>query len=92
LPLIVATSEDATRIVSRVEFDPTTNQLVGLVAPLNDNGLPIKHHFPAEKASAIVEYFKRFPKANNAIVIMVQSLSIGNSLKIDSHIDACSSS
>jgi hypothetical protein len=73
-------SEDATRIVTRVEFDPATNQLVGLVPPLDKNGMPIKLHFPADSASKIVEFFRTFPKANYAIVVMVQSLSIGNFL------------
>lgn len=34
-------SEDATAIVSKISYDPKTNQLIGLVLPLNNNGCPI---------------------------------------------------
>jgi hypothetical protein len=34
LPLKVWISEDGTRILDKVEYDPQTNQLVGLVLPL----------------------------------------------------------
>ena len=38
-PMVVAVGEDATRLVSRVEYDNETNRLVGFVLPCNDKGL-----------------------------------------------------
>lgn len=40
LPRIVPLSEDATRITNRVQYDARTNQLVGFVLPLAENGMP----------------------------------------------------
>lgn len=34
-------SEDATAIVSKISYDPKSNQLISLVLPLNNNGCPI---------------------------------------------------
>jgi hypothetical protein len=41
-PSVVAIAEDATRIISRVEYDGTTNHCVGFVLPTNENGLPLE--------------------------------------------------
>jgi len=40
LPNVVWISEDGTRIISRIEYDPKTNLCVGFVHRLNRNGLP----------------------------------------------------
>jgi hypothetical protein len=40
LHLKVWISEDGTRILEKVEYDPQTNQLVGLVLPLEKDGMP----------------------------------------------------
>lgn len=77
LPFYVAVSEDATRIITRVEYDHSTNQLVGLVSPLDENGMPKKLFFPAKSASLIVNYLSNNSKANCVIVVMAQSLSKG---------------
>ena len=37
---IVSISEDATRIISRVEYDSSSNKIVGFVLPLDSNSLP----------------------------------------------------
>lgn len=34
-------SEDATAIVARLRYDPSTNQIVGILLPTNNNGSPI---------------------------------------------------
>ncbi|VEN46405.1 unnamed protein product [Callosobruchus maculatus] len=47
-------SEDATRIKTKIEYDPKTNKLLGFVLPLK-NGLPIKNIFYATSAP-----FKKF--------------------------------
>lgn len=57
LPLKVSLSEDATRITAKVSYDPTTNQLIGFVLPLDENGMPIKFSFPARSVSEIHRHF-----------------------------------
>lgn len=47
-------SEDATGIVSKVEFDPKTNQMIGLVLPLDQNtGIPAAFTYLARNANEI---------------------------------------
>lgn len=47
-------SEDATAIVSKVEFDPKTNQMIGLVLPINsENGMPIPFTYLASSEEDI---------------------------------------
>lgn len=42
---IVWISEDATAITSKVNYDPITNQLVGILLPLGKNGNPIPFRY-----------------------------------------------
>lgn len=53
LPMVVWVSEDATRITGRLQYDPGSNQIVGLVLPLDENGIPKKYSFLASSAGAI---------------------------------------
>lgn len=47
-------SEDATGIVSKIEFDPKTNQMTGIVLPTNSNtGMPIPFTYLARNAEEI---------------------------------------
>ena len=41
---MVAISEDATRIISRVEYDCETNRMVGFILPCDDTGLLLLIH------------------------------------------------
>lgn len=77
LPL-VSVSEDGTRVITRIEYDYKTNQMVGFVAPYDKNGQPKKLFFPASSARQMVKYFMNERKAVNALVVMVQPLSDGN--------------
>lgn len=38
-------AEDATAIVPKLNYDPKTNQIVGLLLPLNKNGCPTTFRF-----------------------------------------------
>lgn len=38
---VVWLSEDATALASKINYDPITNQLVGIILPTNGNGCPI---------------------------------------------------
>lgn len=77
LPLVVSLSEDATRIVDKVQYDATTNQLIGFVPPLNkQNGLHIPFKFPARSADEILNHFKSgHPVSSFMIVIMAQPIA-----------------
>lgn len=67
-------SEDATRIVSKVHYDVTTNQLVGLVLPINkSNGCPIPFSFMATDYEKIQQYLKE-SKSKFAYIVMAQPL------------------
>lgn len=67
LPMYVWLSEDATRITSKIEFDPKTNQMVGIVLPMEEcNGMPIN---PEE-----IRKNMQKNKSNNAYVVMAQPL------------------
>lgn len=57
LPKKISLSEDATRITAKVSYDPATNQLIGFVLPLNENGMPIPLSFPARSAGEIQNHF-----------------------------------
>lgn len=57
-PLIVSLSEDGTRIVGKVQYDSTSNQLVGFVLPTHaKNGTPIPFVYPAKNATEIINHF-----------------------------------
>lgn len=72
----VSIGEDATRIISRVEYDPQTNRCVGFVLPIGENGLPVFNSFLAVSFSAIETMFKSATIAKYAYVYMAQPLTI----------------
>lgn len=59
LPLAVSLSEDATRVINRVQYDSSTNQLIGFVLPTDQNGLPIPFSYKARSTNEIVEHYSR---------------------------------
>ena len=74
---VVAVGEDATRLISKVEYDSESNKLVGFVLPCNDKGLPLCDSFPAESFKRMEEAFRKSTIAKYAFVYMVQPLSEG---------------
>lgn len=56
LPMVVTLSEDATRIVERIQYDRHTNQIIGFTLPLQ-NGMPVAFSFPARSFSEIAKHF-----------------------------------
>lgn len=77
LPLIVALSEDATRIDGKIEYDRKSNQIVGFVLPTNEKtGMPVPFSFPARNSEEIVQHFSRQnPVASFVNVIMAQPIA-----------------
>ena len=56
-PILVSISEDATRIICRIEYDPTTDKLLGFVLPVDENFLPLTDSFLATSFEQIEEMF-----------------------------------
>ena len=71
---MITIGEDATRVISRVEYDSTTNRCVGFVLPLNKNGLPEIDSFLALSFEGIENMFTNHTKAKYAYVYMAQPL------------------
>ena len=76
-PKVVCIGEDATRVISRVDYDNETNRLVGFVLPFDEAGLPICGSYIASSFDSIVESFQIAEKAKYAFVYMAQPLHDG---------------
>lgn len=75
LPLIVSLSEDATRIVDRIQYDRSTNQIVGFTLPLR-NGMPVPLSYPARNFKEILKHFtNKNPSSTLMNVVMAQPLA-----------------
>ena len=74
MPPLVSISQDATRIISRVEYCNRTNRLVGVSLPCNENGLPIPDSFLATSFETIENTFKTQTKCKYAHVYMAQAV------------------
>lgn len=69
LPLIIAISEDATRLTGEVQYDTRTNQLMGFVLPINSaTGMPISFSFNARNAD---EMMRHFSKSNDCLATIL---------------------
>lgn len=74
LERIVWLCEDATGINAKIEYDSSSNQLVGLVLPVNPKtGMPISSTFLASSANAIQEHVKK-PMSSLVYVILAQPI------------------
>lgn len=75
LPLCVWLSEDATSLSGRVEYDPVSNKLVGLILPLDPNSsMPITDSFMATSARAMENHMNNNKKASLLYTYMAQPL------------------
>lgn len=76
-PRKVWLSEDGTGIVSKIEYDPGSNQLIGLVLPLNGStGMPIPFTFMARSADEINCHVNK-DKSSLVYFVMAQPLKQG---------------
>lgn len=66
-------AEDATAIVSKISYDPATNQLVGIILPLNSNGCPKPFSFLAKDVETMKQCVQ-LPKSKNVYVVIAQAL------------------
>lgn len=75
-PFLVQCSEDATVVVKRIQYHAPSNQIVGCVLPLDQNGLPTPEAFPATSAKVISNYFKENEMSQYLYCIMAQPIAI----------------
>ena len=76
-PFVVAIAEDATHIIKKVEYDPSTNRCVGFVLPSDQNGLPLSNTFLATSFEGIETMFANSSIAKYAYVYVAQPLKDG---------------
>jgi len=74
LSRIVSIGEDATRVISRVEYDSQTDRCVGFVLPINEEGLPIVNSYLATSYERIEEMFAGSAIAKYAYVYIAKLL------------------
>lgn len=68
--------EDATGIVSNIQLDPRTNQLVGIVLPLDSSGIPKAFSYLATSAEKI-QNFLNYSKSTHVYLVLAQPLVEG---------------
>lgn len=70
-------SEDATGIVAKVEFDPMTNQMIGLVLPMDPStGMPTAFTYLARDAHEIQTNMQR-KQSSLLYMVLAQPLKKG---------------
>ena len=74
---VVSIGEDATRVISRVDYDSETNKLVGFVLPCDEKGIPIGDSFMAVSFESIEQAFRDGNKSKYAFVYMAKPLAPG---------------
>lgn len=76
-PRTVWISEDGTSVVARVQYDSCTNQLIGLVLPIDDKtGIPIPFSFLANSMEDIQEMVQK-EQSKVVYLVMAQPLKEG---------------
>ena len=70
-------SEDATRVVSRIKYDPNTDRLVGFVLPFDKDYIPMPNILLATSFERIEEIFMTESKVMYACLYMAQALKPG---------------
>ena len=73
-PFVVAISEDATRIVARVEYDKNTDRMVGFVLPCNEDGLPLCDSYLATSFETIECCFRSNQVSKFAYIYVAQCI------------------
>lgn len=68
-PKVVAIGEEATRVISRVEYDNETDKLLGFILPCNTQGLSLGDYFIAVTFASMEESFRTAEVAKYRICI-----------------------
>lgn len=77
LPLVIVLSDDATRVVGRIQYDSPSNQIIGFVLPIDkQTGMPITNSYPARNAEEILKIFSAENSISSYVIaIMAQPLA-----------------
>lgn len=76
-PRTVFLAEDGSGIVKKVTYDSHSNQLVGLVLPINaNNGMPISYSYKANSAEEIKKHLEQ-PQSTHVYIVIAQPLKAG---------------
>lgn len=74
VPKTIFLSEDASGVLKRVVYDSRSNQMIGIVLPLNEkNGIPMIMTFKAESAEKMKEYLGK-PLSSLVYIVVAQPL------------------
>lgn len=74
-PKAVFLSEDGSGILQKVVYDSTSNQLIGIVLPLNEkNGMPIIMSFKAESVESMKKYMEE-PRSSLVYIVVAQTMN-----------------
>ena len=76
-PKVVSIGEDATRVISRIDYDNETDCLVGFVLPCDEKAIPLSTSFKVESFEAMQAIFQSGEFAKYAFVYMAQPLARG---------------
>ena len=76
-PKVIFIREDATCVISRIDYDNETDCLVGFVMPCDDNGVLLTVFFKADCYESMQAIFRNGEFAKYAFVYMAQSLARG---------------
>ena len=71
---IISISEDATRLIGRVDYDKETDKLVGFVLPSNKEGVPLSDSFIAVSFDFVQDTFLTSEIGKYVLVYMAQPL------------------
>jgi hypothetical protein len=77
LPKIVSISEDATRVKAYLRYDPRLKELIGVVIPHDENGLPNHKTLRIKTPADAVNLVKKYQRAKFVEVIMAKALCEG---------------
>ncbi|KAJ8669400.1 hypothetical protein QAD02_000659 [Eretmocerus hayati] len=69
-------SEDATRITSMLQYNPKTDQCVGLTLPLDELSMPICISYSAATIQQIESYLKQQNGSNSLYVYVAQPVAV----------------
>jgi hypothetical protein len=70
--LEIGVFEDGTRIISNVDYDSTTDTLIGLVAPYDETGMPYRLHFKANCAVGVLNAIRNNNTSSTVQVIIAK--------------------
>lgn len=73
-PKKVWLSEDASGIIAQVTYDPSKNQLIGLVLPNDKNGMPVQFSSTPNTMSEINDQMKQNNRSTLVYLILAQPI------------------